>query len=122
MPQIKNLKSRLTLNEFKTLHETVDRARPSTIEIKILRSSLMDLTSDNLEMLSLLPVDTHTPRPIRKGLYYPTGLQDVVNTALSAAKRKNSKLIEIDKKILLHMLIDHSILIVKLEDEGYEIC
>lgn len=121
MQQTKTIKSRITLEEFDSLHEIVDRTRSSTIEISVPRASLNGLISDNAEMFFLLPTEAHVMRSPTKGLCNPEGTPTAVHEAVAGQKRKNSKKIVIDKKLVLQMLIDHTILICKLENEGHEI-
>lgn len=121
MPQTKTIKSRITLSEFHNLHCQIDRTNARTIEIDVSRVILNKLIADNTEMYYLLSKEAFTARPVMKGLMYPEGVPVAVHEAIANAPRKNSKKIAIDKKIMLHMLIDHSVLIGKLEDKGYEV-
>ena len=121
MPQTKIIKNQLTLPEFEELHSLVDTTYARTIEIKVPRATLWRLNADNRTMRGKLPPNHATARPVTKGLMYPQGSSDLVDAAIANAPRKNSKLVAIDKKIVLHMLIDHSVLIGKLEDIGYEV-
>lgn len=118
MPQTKKIELRLSLFQFNTMHE---QACVRKIEIKVDRHSLFDITMDARKMLSLLRDTLYTARPWDKGLYEPQHhLIEAVDAAIANAPRKNSKLIEIDKKIVLYLLMDHSTLICKLEEQGYE--
>lgn len=121
MPQTKTTKLQLSLSEFEELHELADKPRAGTIEIEVPRHSIYNLMMDNRKMFSLLNVDTYTVRPWDKWLYHSKDrLVHAVEQAIRDAPRKNSKLIAIDKKIVLHKLMDHSNMISKLQEEGYE--
>jgi len=111
-------KSRITLQVFEHLHEQVDKTRSSTIEIKVLRTSLNSLIADNTEMYFILSKDHSTGDRWTKRLENSDGVPNAAHEALIGTTRKNSKLVAIDKKIVLYLLIDHSIMVGILSKEN----
>lgn len=102
-----------TQEEFETLHEFVDGTR--AIEISVPRSYLSNLIEDNEEMYAVLAKESAMDNRRNKGLVTPGGVPKAVYDALNGQKRANSKNVSIDKKLVINMLIDHSVLIGKLD-------
>lgn len=100
------------LPTFEALHEFVDGTR--AVEISIPRMWLQNLIEDNTAMYANLAKDDRTEREKARGLETPGGVPEAAHRALTAQKRQNSKNVNIEKKIVLFMLIDHSVLLEKL--------
>lgn len=111
------IKLKTSMEEFEDLHEVYDRARRSTIEIKVRRLFIRHLIKDYKNMIGCIP--QHYNSPALRKLMYPKKLESGIDESLNSGTRKNSKWVKMDKKFVINMLMDHSLLVGILKDIGY---